>query len=234
MSNFQSNDDRIMRGMVAQLKLRAIRLQADDTSLGWKIGFGAPAALEKLKIQAPLIGFLTAKILIPSNITVALNSFKKAVVEPEIAVHMGANLAAGANRETAQAAIAGLGPAIELADLDFPPEDVERILSKNIYQRNVILGPMDASRKGARLNGLSATLCKDATVIAHTTDMQANTGNIIDLVRGVADCLAGFDLTLRAGEVVIVGSVVPPVFVDEPCAINFKLKPFDDISVHFK
>ena len=234
MTDFQRNDHRVSRGMASQLKCRAARLHAGETSLGWKIGFGAPAALEKLKIQSPLIGFLTGKVLIPSNITVALDSFKKAVVEPEIAVHMGANLEAGANKETVRAAIAGLGPAIELADLSFPPDDVERILSGNIYQRNVILGPMDAGRTGARLDGLSATLLKDGAVIAHTTDMEANTGNIIDLVCGVADCLAGFNLKLRAGEVIIVGSVVPPVMVDDPCAISFKLEPFSDISVRFK
>src|SRR6266508_4470699 len=47
------------------------------------------------------------------------------------------------DNETTPPAIASIGPAIELADVDFPPDDVEMILAGNIYNRYVILGSMD-------------------------------------------------------------------------------------------
>ena len=43
-------DPRIARGMWAQLALRAKRIAAGDKPLGWKVGFGAPAAMKKLEI----------------------------------------------------------------------------------------------------------------------------------------------------------------------------------------
>jgi 2-keto-4-pentenoate hydratase len=48
--------------MDRQLTLRQARLDAGETSLGWKVGFGAPAALERLGLDAPLVGFLTGSL----------------------------------------------------------------------------------------------------------------------------------------------------------------------------
>ena len=48
---------------------------------------------------------------------VSLAGWHKPVAEPEIAVHMGRDLPGAAGRATAIAAIAALGPAIELAGL---------------------------------------------------------------------------------------------------------------------
>ena len=41
-------DARVIRGMRAQLELRRKRLAAGDAPLGWKVGFAAPAMLERL------------------------------------------------------------------------------------------------------------------------------------------------------------------------------------------
>jgi len=222
-----------MRGMAAQLAIRSARLEAGDAPLGWKMGFGAPAAMLKLGLEFPLLGFLTRNAVLPSNAVVDLGSFTQAVAEPEIAVHMGADLGANAGEEAVRAAIAGLGPAIELVDLRFPADDVERVVAGNIYQRNLILGPVDAARAGARLDGLSLQLTKDGSLVAQTTDVEANTGNIIHLIGGVADRLAGLGLKLSAGDVVITGTIVPALFVDKPCTISYKLHPFDAIAVRF-
>jgi 2-keto-4-pentenoate hydratase len=222
-----------LRGMAAQLAVRSARLQAGDAPLGWKMGFGAPAAMLKLGLEFPLLGFLTRNAVLPSNATVDLESYTRAVAEPEIAVHMGADLGANASEETVRSAIAGLGPAIELVDLSFPAEDVERILAGNIYQRNLILGPVDTTRAGARLDGLSLQLSKDDSLVAQTTDVEANTGKIVRLIGGVADRLAELGLKLSAGDVVITGTIVPALFVDKPCMISYKLDPFDAIAVRF-
>ena len=53
------DDPRIVRGMTAQLAMRRGRLAAGDRPLGWKVGFGGPAMLERMKIAGPLVGFLT-------------------------------------------------------------------------------------------------------------------------------------------------------------------------------
>jgi 2-keto-4-pentenoate hydratase len=227
------DDQRILRGMAVQLGRRRERLDAGEQPLGWKVGFGAPAAMQKLAIQAPLIGFLTDQALVATGATVSLAGWSKPVAEPEIAVHMGRNLSAGADRDTVKAAIAGLGPAIELADVDRPPDDVERILAGNIYQRGIVVGPCDASRAGGVVDGLHGHVARNGSAFAQTSDPQALTGNLIDIVRHVAETLAAFGQTLRAGQIVITGSIVPPLWVEASEEIVFKLDPVGSVSIRF-
>ena len=57
------DDPRIARGMEKQLGQRRARIAAGEKPLGWKVGLGAPAAMERLKIKAPLVGFMMQKSL---------------------------------------------------------------------------------------------------------------------------------------------------------------------------
>ena len=227
------SDPRIARGMAVQLGRRRERLAAGECSLGWKVGFGAPAAMQKFAIDAPLVGFLTDRAVLASASTVSLAGWVKPVAEPEVAVYLGRDLGAGADRETAQSAIAAIGPAIELADLDRPPEDVEAILAGNIYQRHVTLGARDTKRAGCMVDSLVARVVRNGEESARTADPQALTGNYIDIVRHVADLLAVFGERLRAGEIIITGSVVPPLFVAAGESIIFDLAPVGAVSVRF-
>jgi len=227
------DDPRILRGMEAQLGLRRARLDAGERPLGWKVAFGAPAAMHKLAIKRPLVGFLTDGALLATGATVSLSGWAKPVAEPEIAVHMGRDLRSGADTDSVKAAIAGLGPAIELVDVDRPPDDVERILEGNIYQRAVILGPCDLSRAGGVVDGLCGHIARNGSAFAQTSDPQALTGELIDIVRHVADTLEGFGETLRAGQIIITGSIVPPLWVEAGEEIVFRLDPASSISVRF-
>lgn len=225
-------DPRVARGMAAQLAARRARLDAGETAIGWKVGFGAPAALQKFALTGPLIGFLTDRGLMASGDTATLAGWVKPVAEPEIAVHIGHDLAPGGDRATAAAAIAALGPAIELADLDSPPEAVEPILAGNIFHRHVILGPRDASRAGARLDGLVGHVVRRGAAVARVTDLEANTGALVDIVRHVADVLGACGERLRAGDFIIAGSVVPPILLEpDEREIAFRLEPIGDVTV---
>jgi 2-keto-4-pentenoate hydratase len=208
-------DPRIARGMQAQLAHRRARLDAGDKPLGWKVGFGAPAVMETLGISAPLVGHLLESRLVMSGDRVSFKGWNKPVVEPEIALYIGEDLLGGGTPAQACAAIAALGPAFELADLQYPPEDAERIVADNIYQRHVVLGPRDDSRHGGNVDGLTGRVFRNGAEVARTSDPQANTGNLVDLVRHVADVLAAFGERLRAGEVIITGSIVPPLLAEK-------------------
>jgi len=228
------DDPRIARGMRTQLERRRQRITAGETPLGWKVGFGAPAPMQSLGITAPLIGFLMRPALLPSGGSVPLAGWTKPLAEPEIAVHMGRDLDADADMDTTRAAIAALGPAIELADADRPPDDVEAILSGNIYQRHVVLGTADASRAGARIDGLLCKVFRRGAECAQTADPQAATGEIASIVRHVAGLVAAFGERLRAGEIILTGSVVPPLHVErDETTVAFELDPVGSVSIDF-
>jgi len=230
-------DPRIARGMTKQLDIRREKLAAGERALGWKVGFGSPAAMERLTIKTPLVGFLLAGGRIDNGGSVSLAGWSKAMVEPEIAVHMGKDLAGGADDATARAAIAALGPSFELIDLDVPPADPEAVLACNIYQRGVVVGEPDTAYAGARLAGLTARIARRGAEVATIASdaLETNTGKLLDNVRQVADTLAGFGGTLRAGEIVIIGSLVPPIAVDGPGdEVSFALAPIGQVTVRFE
>lgn len=228
------NNARIIRGMAAQSAARWRCVGDGARLIGWKVGFGAPAALEKFQLEGPLVGYLLDSGVLASGSRVPVSSWVKPVAEPEIYVEMGADLRGGASRMEVAFAISSMGPAIELADLTFTPDDVERILSNNIFQRHVILGHCDTARHGARLDGLSGVVMRNNVPHATVTDLEVNTGEIVGIVRHVADLLADLGDGLRAGEIIICGSVVPPIFVESGDeSVAFDLKPIGSVSVRF-
>jgi 2-keto-4-pentenoate hydratase len=157
------------------------------------------------------------------------------VAEPEVAVHIGRDVAAGADRAVAAAAIAGISPAIELVDLHTPPDDPERILAGNIYQRHVVLGAASPARAGGEADGLTGRIIRRGSEFARTTDPQANTGEWIEIVRHVADLLAACGERLRSGEIIITGSVLPPISIEpDEDGIAFELDPVASVSVRFR
>jgi 2-keto-4-pentenoate hydratase len=228
-------DPRVVRGMRVQLDLRRQRLAGGDKSLGWKVGFGAPAMLKQLGIGGPLVGFLTQNARVQPGGSVSLAGWAKPVAEPEIAVHIGRDVPADADCDAAAAAIAGISPAIELVDVHTPPQDPERILGENIYQRHVVLGGTGPARDGAKPDGLTCRILRHGQESARTTDPQANTGQWVEIVRHVADVLAAFGERLRAGEIIITGSVVPPLALEPGEAdIAFEVDPLGGVAVRFQ
>jgi 2-keto-4-pentenoate hydratase len=230
------DDPRISRGMAAQLRGRRELLEAGHKPLGWKLAFGGPAAMERLHTNAPLVGFLLQSALVPSGSTLSLSNWKKPAAEPEIAVYLGKDLPANAERNTTMAAIAALGPAIEVADVDHPSDDVEGTLACNIFQRHIILGGSDSSRAGGVLSSLTCRVLRNGSEIANTSDPQALqklTGELIDIVRHTANLLAAFGESLQAGQIIIAGSIIPPILVEPGEEIVFNLSPIDTISIRF-
>jgi len=216
--------------MLAQLTERRRRIEDGEASLGWKLGMGVPAAMAKLGTDAPLVGYLLAPARVEDGGTVSLDGWGTAKLEPEIAVHMGADLAAGASRADAEAAIAGLGPAIELVDLDPSADDPEAILAADIFQRHVLLGPVT---EGATAAGTSARALKNGDEAAATDDATEATGDPVDLVLHVANVVGAAGEGLRAGEVVICGSVVPALDVAPGDTVEVQLDPLGSLTVSF-
>jgi len=227
-------DIRILRGMEAQLRSRQVRLDAGEKPIGWKVGFGAPTSLDNLRLDAPLVGFLTDKVLLRSESTLSIASWTRPAAEPEVAVYLKDDLPGVIDKETARAAIAALGPAIEVADVNFPPQDVEAILAGNIYNRYVILGESDISRAGCVLDGLVGRVYRNRQETATVTDLQALTGNFIDIVQHVANLLSSVGQMLHAGEVIITGSIVPPLWIESTEEIRYELEPIGTLGVRLE
>ncbi|HXV10400.1 MAG TPA: fumarylacetoacetate hydrolase family protein, partial [Burkholderiales bacterium] len=93
--------------------------------------------------------------------------------------------------------------------------------------------PCDASRAGCRLEGLACRVLRNGVESARTADPQALTGDYIDIVRHVADVLDACGQRLEAGDVIITGSITPPLWVEAGDEIHFELEPVGALSASF-
>ena len=69
-----------------------------------------------------MVGYTLRSALVQSGEIVSLKGWVKPVAEAEIAVHIGRDLDGEADDATVRAAIAALGPAIELIDVPSPAD----------------------------------------------------------------------------------------------------------------
>jgi len=225
------NDARVAAGMTRQFADRTARIGAGERPIGWKLGFGTAAALEKFALSGPLVGYMMEASRHASGATADVGGWVKTVVEPEIAVRVGADFAAG----DAAVAIDAFAPALELADMHFPPEDVEAILAGNIYHRFVVLGEFHPASAGFDWSRLRATVSRNGAPYAAVDDVEANTGAFPAIVRHCAETLLGLGETLRKGDVIILGSVVPPIFrAPEDSEVSFAIDGVGSVSSRFR
>jgi 2-keto-4-pentenoate hydratase len=190
--------------------------------------------MKRLSLEAPLVGFLTDQTVLPSGSTVTITDWIRPVVEPELAIYMDADLTDGSDADATRQAIGAVGPAIELAEIVFEPENVEEILAGNIFHRAVILGQPDYTRAEARLVGLNAEVTVDGVPTASTSDLVRLTGEIVPIIGSLADLLARSGEALRAGDLVITGSVVPPLAAVAPSEVSYRLAPLEPIKVSLR
>ena len=221
-------DARVERGTRAMLALREERLAVGERPIGWKLGLGAPAVQERLGLDGPLVGFLTDAVLLASGATAAIGGWTGATLEAELAVHIGRDVPAGTPAGDVPALVAGICPAIELVDINLPLEDVEAGLAGDIFHRHVLLGPAEAFEP----DGLRARI-EHAGEAAAVDDPWALVGDPAEAVAHLATHLAAFGESVRAGDVLITGSIVPALAVGPGQRIGYRLEPLGELAVTF-
>jgi 2-keto-4-pentenoate hydratase len=187
----------VVAGMEQLLARRAELLADGATTIGWKLAFGTEVAMSKLGTTGPVVGFLTDKTLIAPGGRCSIDGWTAPKLEPEIAIHLGAG----------GEGVAGISPAIELADADRPPTEIEAVLAGDIYHRAVVLDRGAVPTPLA--HPIAARIERDGEEYASTADAEAEVGRIEELAAWTVDYLRHFGIETAEGEVVISGSVVP-------------------------
>jgi 2-keto-4-pentenoate hydratase len=197
------------------LARRADDLAGGAAGVGWKIGFDTPAIQAHFGLSDAVVGYLTDTRVVEPGASVSLAGWVAPAVEVELAVRVGDD-----------GAIAGLGPALELVDLDISFDDIEPVLAGNICHRGVVFGP---EVPGADPLAMAATVTKDGAVVAAGT-LTKDPALTVAFVRSY---LAAHGGALEPGQRIICGSVVPPVPVEAGDALDVSFGPFGTLRVAF-
>lgn len=203
------SDPRIAAGMSRQLARRDAAVAVGATVRGWKVAFSTPAAQQGAGVAQPLVGWLADASALPSGATVDTTGWARPTAEAELAIHVGADVAPGGTLAEAAAAIAAVGAAIEVVDLDRPASDVEDVAADGLFHRHYVLGAPDPARAGGDARGVAISGALDGEPYGAQPDPTAIIGALPQVARFVADELGRHGETLRAGAVILAGSALP-------------------------
>jgi 2-keto-4-pentenoate hydratase len=210
-------DPRVEAGMRRQLQDWRSKLESGATRVGWKIGLNPPAMLERLGLERPVAGHLTSATRLDSGATHSLAGGRNVVVEPEIAVEVGPD-------DT----IAALAPALEVVDVDRPPDDVEDVVATNVFHRAVSIGP---PAQGA-LQGGEATVTRNGEVEERLDPGQA-AGNLTSAVATIASTLEACGERLEPGDWIITGVLAGPFPAAPGDTLALDLGPIGSVELSF-
>ncbi len=223
-------DPRMAAGLPAQLALRAALLADGAEPLGWKVGFNLPAVQRAFGIAEPISGFLTTATLVPAGESHSLAGAGRPMAEPELAIHIGAQLAPDCDRSAAEGGIAALGPAIEVADVDPSLTDLEQIVATNVFHRAVLFGEPVA---GVPLEGVVARVAFNGEPFGEADPLEA-TLDPVGIVRLIARTIGAGGERLRPGDAIIAGSLVPPPVVSPGDELALDLGQLGSLSLVFE
>lgn len=204
-------DPALRDGLRRQEAANAELLASGARRLGWKAGFGTRAAMEKLGTSGPLAALLTDSTLEPSGTSFDVSRWGKPVLEPEVAVRLGADIVAGQSRSAIEAAVAGVGAAIELVDLGEAGAEAGEILAAGIFHRATLLGELAPLPANTSLADVRIDVRAGAQEHAVAADPADLVGDLAAVLAGLADLLDESEDGLRAGDVIITGAAVKPL-----------------------
>jgi 2-keto-4-pentenoate hydratase len=164
--------------------------------VGWKIGGDIPE-VDEITGGMPAIGYLTSASLLPGGGVYRGGAGPALHADTEVVIQLGRDVDVAAD---ATAAIAGLAVGLELVDLGRPPGDLEGIIAGNVFHRAFALG---------QFTPVTLPLGAEARSIVNGQLRESGRarGDYAETVRTVARLLGAVDERLRAGDLILSGSV---------------------------
>lgn len=202
------------------------RLTAKGEKLiGYKAAYTSKAMQQERGMPGPIIGSLLQSGLFPESAPIRANPKVKTMVEPEIAVLLGRDLAGpGISPHQALHAVEGVFPAMEIAGqhVDAPKRSMEMGIAIHKTSGGIVVGGPMSSPRGMDLRLEGMVISINGEVKGSATGVEV-LGNPLDLVAIIANTIGRYGETLKAGMVLMTGSIVSalPVKAGDEVSIAF-------------
>ncbi|HXG16620.1 MAG TPA: fumarylacetoacetate hydrolase family protein [Calidithermus sp.] len=198
----------VTEAYAVQDRLREALLAQGERLVGWKVGLTSRASQQQFGAEEPVSGFLLASGVHPSGSAVPVARFTAVGVEAEVALVLDRDLAGpGVTGPAALRAVAGALPALELIDLRFAGQPVVTdLIADGVFASALVVGgtltpvaALDLALEGLvyEHNGAVAATATAAEVMGHP----------LNALVWLANHLGARGLALRAGDLVMTGSV---------------------------
>ena len=203
---------------------------------GFKIGATAKRMQEYLGLSGPAAGFMAMGNIHRSGATVPFGDFVRPGVECELAVRLSRDLPPGpCNAEQAADAVGDLVAGIEIVENRYGELlelGVPTLIADQVFHAAAVLGePGMRDWRSLDIGTLRGRLVVDGH--------QRDEGLGADLMGHPMNCLAwlaGSSVAaafggLKSGQVIMLGSVTPPVWLTGPASVTVEFSPLPPVQV---
>ena len=210
-----------------------LRAEHGDT-IGYKVGLTSETMQKFCGIDHPIAGVVLANRLHRSGATIRRADFGRLGLEFEIAVRIKSDVPPSATPLSVEAIapyIAGVCAAIELVDdraADYTKLDVLALLSDNSWNGGIVLSELVTNWPD--LEAVLGKATKDGAAIGegHGRDIL---GHPFNSVAWLAAHLSTRGEGLKAGQIVMTGSVMKTIFPTEDAVYEFAMENLGSVSV---
>jgi 2-oxopent-4-enoate/cis-2-oxohex-4-enoate hydratase len=186
---------------------RAVEARGERV-VGWKVGFTSAALQERYEVTEPVLGFLLASGVFGSGDAVPAARFASLALEVEMAFLLKADLAGpGVTAASAVLAVEGALPAFELIDFRYggKPRGAD-VVADGVYTNAIVLGHAVTPVAGLDLALEGVVLEQNGAIVATNAAAEVP-GDPLRSLAWLANALGRMDRRLRAGDVVLTGSI---------------------------
>jgi 2-keto-4-pentenoate hydratase len=217
-----------------QDRLRAALVERGERVAGWKAGFTNKAGQETWQVGEPVCAFLLASGVLASGGDIAAARFVRAGVEAEVAFVMRHDLAGpGVTAPRALQAVDGAVPALELIDFRHSGKAVGTdAVADGVYAKAIVLGGALTPIVGLDLALEGLVYEQNGAVVATSTAFEVM-GNPLNSLAWIANHLGSRGHGLRAGDVVMTGSVSKILTAKAGDSIRATFTRLGSVSVKF-
>ncbi len=190
-----------------QLGVVARRVGAGERQVGWKVAQTSEETRRQFGFHEPIFGCLMEEGLRRSGHTYRQDELIRPGCEPEICVKLAGPLSGEVDAATARRAIDALYPAFEIIEVrgDIAGQKALAI-ADNVAQKGVVFGEPVPFGDAPDLATMECRVLVNSGEAARGRG-EAVLGDPVNAVVWLAAKLAGFGLSLRAGDLVMTGSI---------------------------
>jgi 2-oxo-3-hexenedioate decarboxylase/2-keto-4-pentenoate hydratase len=186
---------------------------------GWKIGCTTPVMQQVVGLPSPCAGGMFARTILPSPAGLPLDSTFRAGVECEIAVRLGSDIPAGRHDRASVAPHVGtVMAAMEVVDdryVDYRKLDAPALIADDFFHVACVHGPEATDWRDLDLAKLVGRTSIGGAEYGRGVGADVM-GHPFEALAWLANRMAEYGRTLRAGEVVMLGSLVGTRWIDRP------------------
>jgi len=204
---------------------------------GFKIGATTKQMQAYLGLNGPAAGFVPAEGLRGTPAELRFADFVAPGVECEVGLRLGRDIPPGpCSRAQAKAAVAEVFPAIEIVEKrygDLPALGTPTLIADQVFHAAGVLGAPIAEWQRVDLGATQGRL-----TVAGAVRGEGRGADLLGHPMAALAWLAGSGAArvfggLKAGQVVFLGSVTPPIWLEGPCSVEAAFDTLGSVTLRF-